>query len=70
MKLSLKARIVNAFPDMTQEQIAAAISDERCHVSRVELNYVISGKFRSSPKNNIILNRLSKLLAEKESEHE
>lgn len=66
MKLSLKARKEILVPDMTQQEIADAISDDNYRVARSELNLVMNGKAASSPKNNMIRNRLEKFFADKE----
>lgn len=68
MKLSLKARKEIFAPNMTQQQIADAISDELCKVARCELNLVINEKAPHTPYFNRIRNRLEKFLIEKEKE--
>jgi hypothetical protein len=68
MKLSLKARKELYAPNMTQQEIADAISDDTYKVARCELNLVMNGKASNSPKFNMIRNRLEKFLIEKEKE--
>ena len=68
MKLSLKARKEIYAPNMTQQEIADAISNGEFVVTRSELCKVMNGRARSSPRNNMIRNRLEKFLIEKEKE--
>lgn len=68
MRLSLKARKEIYAPDMTQQQIADAISDDSYKVNRKDLNLVMNGKAPNTPVNNRIRNRLEKFFIEKEKE--
>ena len=68
MKLSWKVRKEMFVPHMTQEEIAAAISDETVRVTRADLNLVMNGKDNTGPRFNRIRVRLDRFLTEKEKE--
>ena len=68
MNLSLKARKEIYAPDMKQQEIADAISDDTFTVRRRDPNLVMNGKAPNEPRFNVIRNRLEKFLIEKEKE--
>ncbi len=68
MKLNLKARKETYAPNMTQQEIADAISDDKQKISRRDLNLVLNGTAPAEPRFNIIRNRLEKFFIEKEKE--